>query len=115
MLGRHVQLHADDKDLIEDLILNNEQLIEGGRSSVKSIVNIREAYSTIASTNLNRTMKILTAATVLIALPNVFFGMYGMNVILPFADQPWAYFLVVGVTIVVTIAVVMLARARRVF
>lgn len=71
LLGRHVSLHAGDKDLIEDLILNNEQLIEGGRSSVKSIVNIREAYSTIASTNLNRTMKILTAATVLIALPNV--------------------------------------------
>lgn len=38
-----------------------------------------------------------------------------MNVVLPFAENDWAYFLVVGVTIIVTIAVVLLARARRVF
>lgn len=115
MLGRHVPLFAEDQDIVEDLLLNNEQSIEGCRSNVKSIVNIREAYSTIASNNLNRTMKILTGATVLIALPNVFFGMYGMNVTLPFADQGWAYFLVVGVTILATITILMLARAKKIF
>lgn len=115
MLGRHVPLYAEDQDIVEDLLLNNEQSIEGCRSNVKSIVNIREAYSTIASNNLNRTMKILTGATVLIALPNVFFGMYGMNVMLPFAGEWWAYYLVVGVTIVTTIIILLLARAKRIF
>jgi len=114
MLGRHIPLYADDQDIVEDLLLNNEQSIEGCRSNVKSIVNIRGAYSTIASNNLNRTMKILTGATVLIALPNVFFGMYGMNVQLPFHEQAWAYFAVVGVTIVATIGIYLLARAKRI-
>lgn len=115
MLGRHIPLFAEDQDIVEDLLLNNEQSIEGCRSNVKSIVNIREAYSTIASNNLNRTMKLLTAATVLLTLPNVFFGMYGMNVTLPFADESWAYYGVVITTFVAVIAVFVLARAKRIF
>lgn len=113
MLGRHVPLFDEDQNLVEDLLLNNEQSIEGCRSNVKSIVNIREAYSTIASNNLNNTMKILTAATVLIALPNVFFGMYGMNVPLPFMHESWAFWGVVGMVLVATIGLVGYARYKR--
>jgi magnesium transporter len=115
MLGRHIPLFAEDQDIVEDLLLNNEQSIEGCRSNVKSIVNIREAYSTIASNNLNRTMKILTAATMLIALPNVFFGMFGMNVPLPFAHEPWAFAMVLGITLVTTLIVLLFSRVKRVF
>lgn len=99
LLGRHVPLFDEDQDIIEDLLLNNEQSIEACSSNIKSIINIRAAYSSISSNNLNRTIKILTAATVLLAIPNVFFGMFGMNVGLPFQEQPWAYELVVSVTI----------------
>lgn len=115
MLGRHIPLFEEDQELVEDLLLNNEQSIEGCRSNVKSIINIREAYSTIASNNLNRTMKLLTAATVLLTLPNVFFGMYGMNVKLPFADTAWAYYGVVVTTSIAIGAVFLLARAKRIF
>ena len=115
MLGRHIPLFADDEDLVEDLLLNNEQSIEGCRSNVKSIVNIREAYATITSNNLNRTMKVLTAATMLIALPNVFFGMYGMNIDLPFQQEVWAYGFVLSMTLIATVVVVFLARSRRIF
>ncbi len=115
LLGRHIPLFDQDQDIVEDLLLNNEQSIDGCQSNIKSIVNIREAYSTISSNNLNRSMKILTGATVMIALPNVFFGMYGMNVGLPFQQEPWAYYFVVGVTLVVVLAVFMIARYKRVF
>ena len=115
MLGRHIPLFADDQDLVEDLLLNNEQSIEGCRSNVKSIVNIREAYATITSNNLNRTMKILTGATLLIALPNVFFGMYGMTIDLPFQQQPGAYWLVIGMTLTAMVAIVLYGRARKLF
>ncbi len=113
-LGRHIQVFEQDKDLIEDLLLNNEQSIEACTSNIKTIINIREAYSTIASNELNRTMKILTTATVLIALPNVFFGMYGMNVNLPFAESPFGYFMVVGVTLTVMLVTILVARAKKI-
>lgn len=99
LLGRHVPLFDEDQDIIEDLLLNNEQSIEACSSNIKSIINIRAAYSSISSNNLNRTIKLLTAATVLLAIPNVFFGMFGMNVGLPFQDAPWAYEVVVTFTI----------------
>ena len=115
MLGRHIPLFEEDQELVEDLLLNNEQSIEGCRSNVKSIINIREAYSTIASNNLNRSMKILTAATVIIALPNVLYGMFGMNVDLPFQHEPWAYGAIVISTIVLTITIFVVGRMKRVF
>jgi magnesium transporter len=113
--GRYIPLFEEDQDLIEDLLLNNEQSIEACSSNIKSIVNIREAYSSISSNNLNRTMKILTGATVLITLPNVVFGMFGMNVGLPFQHQPWAYAVVMVVSFLICGATFFVGRAKRIF
>ncbi len=114
LLGRHVPLFDEDQDIIEDLLLNNEQSIEACSSNIKSIVNIREAYSSISSNNLNRTMKLLTAATVLLAIPNVFFGMFGMNVSLPFMNETWAYEFVVSITVACILFGLWFARRKRV-
>lgn len=115
LVSRHVQLYEQDQDIIEDLLLSNEQSIEACRSYVRSIVNIREAHATITNNNLNRGVRTLTAATVIIALPNVFYGMYGMNVPLPFGEEPWAYGMVVGISITAIIFVIIIARQRRLF
>lgn len=112
LLGRHIQLYEQDQDLVEDLLLSNEQSIEGCRVHVKSIVNIREAYTTISSNNLNQTMKLLTAATVLITLPNVIFGMYGMNVPLPFQHEPWIFVAIILASAVVLMGAVSIIRKR---
>lgn len=113
-LGRHLPLFEEDQDLVEDLLLSNEQSIEACRSNVKSIINIRQAYSSISSNNLNRTMKILTLVTVIIALPNTFFGMYGMNVKLPFQDFIGAYFMIVLVTLIAIFGIVAFLKNRRI-
>jgi len=115
LLGRYMPLFDEDQDIVEDLLLNNEQSIEACNSNLKSIDNIREAYSSISSHNLNYTMKVLTVATVIIALPNLFYGMYGMNVPLPFQHQPWAYYLVVGFTLFTIVFVFWFARKRKLF
>ena len=60
-------------------------------------------------------MKTLTVFTVLITLPNVFYGMYGMNIALPFANAPWAYAAIVGFTFVLILAVFMIAKKLRIF
>lgn len=113
--GRYIPLFEEDQDIIEDLLLNNEQSIEACSSNIKSIVNIREAYSSISSNNLNRTMKLLTAATVLITLPNVVYGMYGMNITLPFQHSAWAYPVILVLSLSLSLFVFMAARSRRIF
>lgn len=104
-LGRSIDLLEEDLDIVEDLELSITQSIETCRSNTKSIINIRQAYSSISSNNLNRSIKILTIVTVMITLPNIFFSMYGMNIKLPFADEEWAFaalFAVVGLVLILS-------------
>ncbi|HTH72677.1 MAG TPA: magnesium transporter CorA family protein [Candidatus Pristimantibacillus sp.] len=115
LLGRYVPLFAEDQDIVEDLLLNNEQSIEACNGNMQSIIHIREAYTSISSNNLNRTMKILTAATVVIALPNLFYSMYGMNVELPFQHEPWFYWLLNTLIVGLILFVVIFAKRKRVF
>ena len=115
LLGRYVPLFAEDQDIVEDLLLNNEQSIEACNSNMQSIIHIREAYTSIASNNLNRTIKVLTTLTVLIMLPSLFYGMYGMNIDLPFQHSHWAFFGLIVFTILVNILVVVVARRKRIF
>jgi magnesium transporter len=114
LVGRHLPLFDEDQDIIEDLLLNNEQSIEACNTNIKSIVNIREAYSSISSNNLNRTMKLLTAATVIVAVPNLFYGMYGMNVPLPFQQEPWMYWVILGLSITTIVLGIRFARRKRI-
>lgn len=113
--GRYIPLFAEDQDIIEDLLLNNEQSIEACNSNIKSIVNIREAYSSISSNNLNRTMKRLTIVTVMVVLPSMFYSMYGMNVKLPFQHEAWAFAAVVIFATAFTMLIFAYARGRRFF
>lgn len=115
LLGRYMPLFEEDQDIVEDLLLNNEQSIEACNSNMKSISNIRDAYTSISSNNLNRTIKILTIATLMIAIPNAFFGMYGMNIELPVQHEPWAYALIVGVTLLVIALIFYVGRRKKVF
>jgi magnesium transporter len=114
LVGRHIPLFEEDQDIVEDLLLNNEQSMEAIRSNLRSISNIRDAYTAISSNNLNQTITLLTLATILVALPNVFFGMYGMNVSLPFQHAEWAFPAIIIFNIVLITLIVTVARKKRI-
>lgn len=120
-LARHLRENrrdtftAADVEMIDDIILHIQQLLVSLASQRQSVKSIRNAYTTIANNSMNQRIKTLTVLTVLIALPNVFYGMYGMNVALPFADQPWAYSVVVTFTILLIFGVYLLAKRFRIF
>ncbi len=115
LVAKHLPLYEQDEDIVEDLMLAAEQSIEACNSHIKSIASIRDAHAIIASNNLNRTIKILTGATVLITLPNVIFGMYGMNIPLPFQTQWWAYPAVIVFTAALVACIYIFGRSRKIF
>lgn len=104
-----------DGEALDDISLQIQQLLVAVESYGGRVESIRNAYSTIANNTLNRRMKTLTVLTVLIALPNVFYGMYGMNVNLPYQNEPWAYAAIVGFTVVLISIVYLVARRFRIF
>jgi magnesium transporter len=110
-----ILLNSDDSEAIEDILLYIRQLLVAIESHNQSIVSIRNAYGTIANNVLNQRMKTLTALTVLIALPNVFYGMYGMNVTLPFQHEPWMYGAIVVFTFLLIFTVYWVARRLHIF
>lgn len=115
LLGRHVQLDDEAKDLVEDLLLNNEQSIVGCKASLKTIVNIREAYSTIMANNLNQVIRLLTVLTLIISLPTLLSSMYGMNINLPLSDSPFAFALIVICSIVFSVLLLAFFKSRKWF
>jgi len=99
LTGRRKNLSFDeeDHDLIEDLQLSATQLIDTIRGSLKTAVNIREAYTNIATNNLNRQVKILTTLTVVLTIPTIIGSYWGMNVNVPFHNNSHAFvFIMLG-------------------
>lgn len=93
--GRIVTLYEEDHDLLEDVLIEIRQAIEMAQIYSSIISSMMDSFSSIISNNLNVIMKVLTSITVLLTIPNIVFGFYGMNVRgLPFAQYAWPPILV---------------------
>lgn len=102
--GRYMQLYEDDRDLVEDIMLNTNELIELSKTRIKTVTNMRQAYSIIATNNLNKIFKRLTSIAIFLAVPTIIGGIFGMNVALPFQHHPLAFLFVIllmGVSVLV--------------
>ncbi len=113
--NKHESLDNDSLEALDDIALHVQQLLVSISSHLSSVESIRNAYSTVANNTLNQRMKTLTVFTVLIALPNVFYGMYGMNVPLPFQEETWSYGAIVGFTVLLITLVYLVAKKLRIF
>lgn len=78
--GRVLKLYEDDRDILEDALIEIRQAIEmaGIYSSILS--GTMDAYASVVSNNLNIIMKVLTVLTIIMTIPNIVFGFYGMNI-----------------------------------
>ena len=77
--GRIVTLYEEDHDLLEDVLIEVRQAIEMAQIYSSIISGMMDAFASVISNNLNVTMKILSSITILMAIPNIIFGFYGMR------------------------------------
>ncbi|PIZ63449.1 hypothetical protein COY16_01965 [Candidatus Roizmanbacteria bacterium CG_4_10_14_0_2_um_filter_39_13] len=97
----YIRLYEEDRDLIEDIFLNNDQLIQLSKENLRSIVNIRDAYSTIMTNNTNRVIRFFTSITVILTIPTIIASIFGMNVVLPYQGSPGAFIgIMVGIALI---------------
>lgn len=113
--GKFMKLYEDDRDLVEDLNLSTSELIEISKSRLRSIVNMRQAYDAIATTNLNRTFKRLTSIAIFLTIPTIVGGLWGMNVAIPLHNNQYAFWIILGIISVLVIGVVTFFRKQRWF
>ena len=89
MRGRLVKLHEEDKELLEDVLIEIRQAIEMTTIQINILSSTMEAFASVISNNLNIVMKVLASITLIISIPTVISGFYGMNTDLPFKDASW--------------------------
>lgn len=90
--GRILKLYEDDRDLLEDALIEIRQAIEMAGIYSSILAGTMDAYASVVSNNLNIIMKVLTVITIIMTIPNMIFGFYGMNITgddLPFAAWWW--------------------------
>lgn len=105
--GRIVTLYEEDQDLLEDVLIEVRQAIEMAQIYSSIISGMMDAFASVISNNLNVIMKVLTSITILLTIPNIIFGFYGMNVAgLPFDQFFWAP-IVIAVIAIIVVAVVL--------
>ena len=78
--GRILKLYEDDRDLLEDSLIEIRQAIEMASIYSSILSGTMDTYSSIVSNNMNDIMKMLTVITLILTIPNMVFGFYGMNV-----------------------------------
>ncbi|MBC8535194.1 magnesium transporter CorA family protein [Feifania hominis] len=86
--GRTIKLYEEDQDLLEDVLIEIKQAIEMSNIYSNILTGTMDAFASVISNNLNIVMKVLTSITILMAIPTMISGFYGMNV----SDMPLPQF-----------------------
>lgn len=107
-LGRVIKLYEEDHDLLEDLLIEIKQGIDMSSNSLNIISSTTDAFAGIVSNNLNNVMKVLTSITLVISIPTLVSGIYGMNVTgLPL---PYFWFAMVICAVAIGVAILILRK-----
>ena len=110
-----VKKYPEDQELLQDVIVENKQAIEMA-NVYSSILDVTmEAYSSVISNNLNTVMKILTSITFIMTIPTMIFSFFGMNVPLPWAENPAGTWLIGGLSLLSVGVAALFMKKRKLF
>ena len=116
-LTRYGHLHQpEDRDILDDAIVENQQAIEMAQIYREIIDGTRELVSTLMDSRLNSVMERLTSLTIILSIPTVISGAYGMNVAgrwMPLSETAHGFMLINLITLGACIALALLLRKRK--
>jgi magnesium transporter len=110
-----VKLDPDDKELLEDVLIENKQAIEMSNVYSNILSGMMDAFASVISNNLNVVLKFLTAVTIILMIPTLIASMYGMNIRLPFQDHPYAFLINIGISFTLTLISTIIFIKRKWF
>lgn len=89
--------YPEDEDLIDDVKIENNQAIEMANIYINIIGSTMDAYGAVVANNQNSAMKILTGVTIILGMPSIISGLWGMNVAVPWqdVDSIWPFIIIV--------------------
>jgi len=111
----YLKQYPDDMELLEDVIIENKQAIEMTNIFTGILSGTMDTFASIISNNVNNVMKFLTSVTILITIPTLVSSIYGMNIELPFQHSPYAFYIVMGIALAVSVIPIYFLYKRKMF
>lgn len=113
---KRLEQYPEDKELLDDVIVENQQAIEM-TSIYRDIINgTRELLSSVIDNRLNNVMKILTTLTIVMAIPNIISGLYGMNVErkwMPFSETAYGFLIICSIIVLSCLITLVVLRRKK--
>lgn len=92
------KLSEVEEEKLEDVMIEIDQAMEMTEIITTIAEKEKTTYSTVIDNNLNTTMKFLTVFTILLEIPSMIFGFFGINTNVPFQNMKDGWIYVVLIT-----------------
>ncbi|CAN5686079.1 magnesium transporter CorA family protein [soil metagenome] len=96
-----LQLNEEEKDLLDDLIVETSQALEMANTYTNILNSTLDAFASIISNNQNEVLKRLTTLTIVLTVPTLIASIYGMNVPIPYKESHWAFWVPVIFSLII--------------
>ena len=96
--------------------MENQQAIEMTRIYRDIIQGTRELLSSVMDNRLNNAMKYLASITIVMAIPTIISGIYGMNAAeewMPLAETPYGFGIICLLILIGCLAVIRILKKRK--
>ncbi|SET00793.1 magnesium transporter CorA family protein [[Clostridium] polysaccharolyticum] len=111
-----IKQYPEDKELLEDVIIENKQAIEMANIYSGILSGMMDAFASVISNNLNIIMKTLATITIVMSIPTMIFSMYGMNFThIPLGDFKYGFLIIILITLLLTVFVARLFAKKDMF
>jgi len=98
--ARRIGLTPEHLEALEDIIIENQQCYKQAEIYSNIFASLMDARASIVNNNLNVLMKTLNIITIAIMVPTFVVSVFSMNVRIPLAQQPHAFWIIMGIQVV---------------
>ncbi|MBV7391261.1 magnesium transporter CorA family protein [Enterococcus alishanensis] len=106
--------NAQEKEELDDVLIEARQAVEMTRLASDILDQLSGTYNNLLNNNLNDTMKILTIWSLLLTIPTIVSGFFGMNMPLPFenSEAGWIISLVISLALSAWLIILLWRRIK---
>lgn len=111
-LRTEAALIGEHSAMLEDVVVETAQALEMTDIALSILGTTTSAFAAVIGNNLNEVVRMLTIVTVMVALPTWITGVFGMNVPLPWQNEPWGFAVVMGLCVAAVLGLLALLKNR---
>ncbi|MEI9947355.1 MAG: magnesium transporter CorA family protein [Chitinophagaceae bacterium] len=108
-------LNDDEKEFLDDLIVDNSQALEMANIYANILSSTLDAFASIIANNQNEVLKRLSVITIVLTFPVLIASIFGMNVPSGFEHSSYAFYIVVFLSLVISLTIGWLVLRKKIF